>query len=94
MAEKKYEVVVKGMTVFGASHGQILELDEEIAQKYVDGRYIEPSRKHNADVKGEPTPLEVEKPSKQPKAKPKKQPAKADATPVDPAPKNAEVKKK
>lgn len=53
MAKKKYEVVTKGLTVFGAHYGEIVELDEETAERFVKMRYLEPSRKKKADVKAE-----------------------------------------
>lgn len=61
MAKGKYEVIVKGMTVFGAFYGDVIELDEEVAKRFVDGRYIKVSRKKDVDAKVEPTPIEAVK---------------------------------
>lgn len=88
MAKKKYEVIVKGMTVFGAHNGQIIELDEELAAKYLAGRYIAPSRKHSADLSAEATPTVHKESDKQPKQKAKKQPEKSKTAPTNPAPEN------
>lgn len=72
MAKRKYEVITKGLTVFGASFGEIIELDEEVGERFVANRYVKESRKHKADVKAEPTKLEADKPAEQPKPSPKK----------------------
>ena len=72
MAKKKYEVITNGLTVFGATFGEIVELDEETGERFVAARYVKESRKRTADVKGEPTELEAEKPAEQPEPEPKK----------------------
>lgn len=72
MAKRKYEVITKGLTVFGAKFGEIVELDEATGERFVAARYVKESRKHNADVKAEPTELEGAKEPEQPKAEPKK----------------------
>lgn len=80
MAKGKYEVIVKGMTVFGAFYGDVIELDEEVAKRFVDGRYIKVSRKKEVDAKVEPTPIEAVTPKKEtPKqTAPKKNATKSD----------------
>lgn len=90
MVKKKYEVISKGMTVFGAKFGEVIELDEEIATKFVKGKYIEPSRKQSADKVGKATPTVHSESKEQPKQVAKKQPQKENTAPKNPSPENAE----
>ena len=81
MAKRKYEVITESITVFGAKFGEIVELDEETGARFVANRYVKESRKHNADVKGEPKKLvdkDAEIESEKPATKPKKSNKKSD----------------